>query len=184
MVLFPETRFEAFLAKIAGESGPDLEPITRMEAFLDDIADGENNLEPRTRLEYWLQKIAENGGGSVEPELRAISIRNNTTHSVLPNAGLLKTNGARIQRNSASLRANTTTVCYVPFSANSGDNVSWVLNLASSSPSYMLSFSINVGTLDDVALAELPSGNSYFLQLTIPINSGDVLITINDGEPA
>lgn len=63
MVLVPETRFEAFLAKIAGETGPDLEPITRIEAFLDDIADGENNLEPRTRIEYWLQKIAENGGG-------------------------------------------------------------------------------------------------------------------------
>lgn len=63
MVLFPETRFEAFLAKIAGQEGPDLEPITRTEAFLDDIADGENNLEPRTRIEYWLQKIAENAGG-------------------------------------------------------------------------------------------------------------------------
>lgn len=63
MVLVPETRFEAFLAKIAGQEGPDLEPITRTEAFLDDIADGENNLEPRTRFEYWLQKIAENAGG-------------------------------------------------------------------------------------------------------------------------
>lgn len=63
MVLFPETRFEAFLAKIAGESGPDLEPITRTEAFLDDIAGAGHDLEPRTRFEYWLQKIAENAGG-------------------------------------------------------------------------------------------------------------------------
>ena len=59
MVLVPETRFEAFLAKIAGESGPDLEPITRTEAFLDDIAGAGHDLEPRTRFEYWLQKIAE-----------------------------------------------------------------------------------------------------------------------------
>jgi hypothetical protein len=63
MVLVPETRFEAFLAKIAGEEGPDLEPITRTEAFLDDIAGAGHDLEPRTRIEYWLQKIAENAGG-------------------------------------------------------------------------------------------------------------------------
>ena len=71
MVMIPETRFEAFLAKIAGQEGPDLEPITRTEAFLDDIAGAGHDLEPRTRIEYWLQKIAENaggGGGSVSFE--------------------------------------------------------------------------------------------------------------------
>ena len=181
MVLVPETRFEAFLAKIAGQEGPDLEPITRTEAFLDDIADGENNLEPRTRFEYWLQKIAENAGGSVEPEMRAIKIFNGTTHTVLPNSGLLKVNGSRIQRNVTSIRANNTSEFLIPFSANTGDSVSWVLNLASSSPSYTLSFSINVGTLTVTASPALPSGNSYFLQLTLPNDAGEVTITIGDG---
>ena len=39
------------------------------------------------------------GGESIEPEMRVISIFNNTTHSVVPNSGLLKVNGSRIQRN-------------------------------------------------------------------------------------
>ena len=181
MVLVPETRFEAFLAKIAGETGPDLEPITRIEAFLDDIADGENNLEPRTRIEYWLQKIAENGGGTSEPELRSVSVHNATTHTIFPNSGMLKVNGSRVQKDGSSIRANATSSFLVPFNANTGDNVAWVINMASSSPSYSLSFSVNVGTLTVTASEALPSGNTYFLQLSVPANAGNVLITVNDG---
>lgn len=181
MVLIPDTRFEAFLAKIAGETGPDLEPITRIEAFLDDIAGGENNLEPRTRIEYWLQKIAENGGGSAEPELRSVSVFNATTHTIFPNSGMLKVNGSRVQKDGSSIRANATSNFLVPFNANTGDNVTWVINMASSSPSYQLSFSVNVGTLTVTTSAALPSGNSYFLQLTVPNDAGNVLITVNDG---
>ena len=44
MPMYPRDRLLAFLAKIAGETGPDL--------------------EPRDWLEYYLDKIAENGGSS------------------------------------------------------------------------------------------------------------------------
>lgn len=58
----PITKKEALLDNIAGGENQ-VEPRTRLETFLAAIANGDPVPEPRTREEYFLAKIAENGGG-------------------------------------------------------------------------------------------------------------------------
>lgn len=58
--LNPETRLEAYLAKIAGEDVDIPEARTRLEEFLAKIAGEDIDLpEAKTRLEYYLAKIAQ-----------------------------------------------------------------------------------------------------------------------------
>ena len=52
-----------------------LEPVTREEAFLDEIATGENILDPVTRKEAFLKMIAQGKAGETFPDLDPITRR-------------------------------------------------------------------------------------------------------------
>ena len=76
------TREEIFLAKIIGETVPDIEPITRKELFLAKAAGMDvQTPEPITREEMFLSQIPGGSGGGAAPVIEPLTVTENGTYT-------------------------------------------------------------------------------------------------------